>query len=74
MTSSSAMTSHSFSRDDDVTVVEINGLKLTNSEYERTETDKGDLRWCDIFYGDNIYGFLLLVTPITYHLDNLLLG
>ena len=46
MTSSSAMTSHSFSRDDDVTVVEINGLKLTNSEYERTETEKGDtLRW-----------------------------
>ena len=25
---------------------EINGLKLTNSEYERTETEKGDtLRW-----------------------------
>ena len=27
-------------------VFEINGLKLTNSEYERTETEKGDtLRW-----------------------------
>ena len=37
-----------FTGGDDVTVVvfEINGLKLTNSEYERTETEKGDtLRW-----------------------------